>query len=145
MTPERHTLARRLKAARTLAGYDSADALAAEIHRQGGQRGYGATTIRRWEVGRDAPPGPDQLAYIANVCGVSPAFFSVDLSRLGEPQEPADAAGAAHRDRLDLMEQAIVALQTDLETLAGLVQVLSDAAARTTRGQGRREPPPSAP
>jgi hypothetical protein len=51
MTPERHTLARRLKAARTLAGYDSADALAAEIHLRGGQRGYGATTIRRWEVG----------------------------------------------------------------------------------------------
>jgi transcriptional regulator with XRE-family HTH domain len=141
MDPERHTLPRRLKAARTLAGYDSADALAAAIHDQGGPRGYGATTIRRWEVGRDTPPGPDQLAYIASICGVTPAFFSVDLSRLGEPQEPADAAGAVHQDRLALLEDAVDALRADLETLSGLVRLQSDASVRPSHRPGRREPP----
>jgi hypothetical protein len=93
--------ARRVRAARELAGYRSADALASAID----EEGLGARTVRSIENG-SRPARPRELRSIAALCRVPYEFFTVpDLAeaiRLG-------AAALTERDATGVAE----ALATD--------------------------------
>lgn len=65
---------RRLRAARELAGYERLDDLVAAI----GERGFGRTTLYKFEQGRDRP-GRAALLAIADACGLPVEWFDVDL------------------------------------------------------------------
>lgn len=71
--------ARRIKAARMVAGIASASALAERI----GSRGLGDKTLRKIESGV-RPARLHELQRIASACGLPVAFFTLELDELGQ-------------------------------------------------------------
>lgn len=94
LTPDE--TARRVKAARILAGFPSADALGEEL----GQ-GLSGKTLRRIESGARTVR-PHELREIARACGIPFGFFTVDLADLGSPASP-ETAVAVERAIAELL------------------------------------------
>lgn len=128
-TPDERTerLRRRLIAARALADITVKE-LAARIQEAGHTRGYSADNLGLMERGK-RPIQPQNIAVLAEACGVSPAFFSVDLAALGET---ADAANGL-RERIESLE----AEQTeDSIRLAQLEEAVRKLTAKDLHGEG---------
>lgn len=95
--------ARRVRAARALAGLDSVQALAAAIN----QRGLSTKTLRAIEQGRRIAE-PRELTAIAEACGLTPGFFRMDLQ--------ADAREGG-RTRLETAERQLASLWENITEL----------------------------
>jgi hypothetical protein len=133
MTDETDTraedLKRRMKAAIALAGI-TVEELAERIDR----RGYGAKTLynMQGEAGGRPILAQDQEV-IAKACGLSPAFFTIDFSKL---QAPAD------EDRITTLERQMAAVlqviqQPDApDALDLLQQALADLGLAPTPSRG---------
>lgn len=103
------TTARRVKAARALAGYRNTGALAADLG-----PGLSDKTLRKIESERDPRQAkPHELEMIARACGLTPAFFSVDFAQL-EPDAP------PFTERLGEIAEAL-APDVPQEQLAGML------------------------
>lgn len=96
--------ARRVRAARELAGYRTPDALAAAM-KEAKIRGFSYGTIKAWETETHEQDVLDyKLDKLAEFCGLAPAFFTVDFSRLsppvagGQAQAPPGALGQTAQD-----------------------------------------------
>jgi DNA-binding XRE family transcriptional regulator len=94
---------RRIRAARVLAGMERVDDLADKIN----TRGLGRDTLYNIEAGRRRVQ-PHELRLIAEATRVSPAFFEVDFSTLGQP-------GAEFADRVRAIEEQLAAYDARLE------------------------------
>lgn len=69
---------RRIRAAMVLAGVDFS-----ELARRIGRQGMAARTLRGMATPEEKPvPQPHHLRYIAEACGISPSFFTIDLAML---------------------------------------------------------------
>lgn len=77
MQPDANELARRIKAARALAGIASTTALANRI----GVQGLSGETLRKIESG-SREVRPHELREIARACGLPFEFFTVDFAQL---------------------------------------------------------------
>lgn len=114
-------LARRVKAARALAGLNSVKALADAI----GQGGLSTKTLRAIEQGKRHAE-PRELAAIAEACGLPASFFRIDFS--ATPTRPNDL-----EERLASLEQKVDAarleqLADDLATLRRYVEARGEGA-----------------
>lgn len=74
-----HNDARRLKAARALGGFDSQGALADALTLPR----FGERTIREVELGK-RPLFEHEAGAVAAACGISAAFFTIDLEHLDD-------------------------------------------------------------
>ena len=120
-------LARRVRAARALAGFESVEALADAI----GQRGLSARTLRNIEQGRRHAE-PRELAAIAEACDLTPQFFRLDFS----------APLSAHENdtRLENVETQIASLWENVTQQRGeLDGVRAQVEQLTQEALGQRE------
>jgi hypothetical protein len=118
--------ARRVRAARALAGLDSVQALAAAIN----QRGLSTKTLRAIEQGRRIAE-PRELTAIAEACGLTPGFFRMDLQ--------ADAREGG-RTRLETAERQLASLWENITELRReLGEVRSQVEHLTQEALARRE------
>jgi hypothetical protein len=118
--------ARRVRAARALAGLDSVQALAAAIN----QRGLSTKTLRAIEQGRRIAE-PRELTAIAEACGLTPGFFRMDLQ--------ADAREGG-RARLETAERQLASLWENITELRReLGEVRSQVEHLTQEALARRE------
>lgn len=95
---------RRIKAARALAGYSVSD-----LAERTAEQGLGERTLRKMESG-ERPARRMELDQIAVACGLPPAWFTADLSRLGElaveaPNGAATDLEATLQDVLDRLQR----------------------------------------
>lgn len=90
------------------------------------QEGMGARTLRAWADPKDDKrPQAHHLRYIAEACGVSTAFFSVDFSTLGVAASEDEVTQLRERvERLEAQDQArrLDQLADDLATLRQSVE-----------------------
>lgn len=77
-------VARRVKAARMLAGYSSVKKLAAAIN----EKGLSGGTIRKYEEARRTPIRTSELYAIAEACGLPLEWFYVDLAEAARSMRP---------------------------------------------------------
>lgn len=99
-----HGDGQRLKAARALGGYRTPAMLAEAI----GRAKFGERTIRSVEQGKRQLEDYE-AAWVAEACGISPAFFTVDLAGLhAEPAPNATRAADAAVDHLLEAARALV-------------------------------------
>lgn len=103
------TVERRIRAAMVLAGIDFD-----ELARRVDQSGMASRTLRGMATPEDPQvPQPHHLRYIAAACGLSPAFFTVDFSSLGDlPVEEPEWAESL-RQRMDRLEDEWSSAQLD--------------------------------
>lgn len=126
-------LARRLRAAREIAGLRNADDLVDRI----GQKGLGRSVIRSVEQGRRHLEGRD-LAAVADACQVPLEFFTMDFF---------EAAGALReRSELRLLREEVDELRAEsrrrLDDLQREVALLALEARQRTEASAREEPGP---
>lgn len=139
--------ARKVRAARELAGLRSAEALAEAID----EAGLGVRTIRAIEQGRRYVQA-SELTAIARACGVSVDFFRADLSTGPPPAQPAapksqDVRMENAESQLASIWQSLTQLRDDLSRLRvelGSVRSQTDALSeesmtRRTRTDVERE------
>lgn len=131
---------RRLQAARALAGLERRTlAKALDIP------GLGEKTLGAVERG-EREMKSHEVAPIANVLGVSPAFFTADLSTLGEGAAEDDLAGAVNK-----LLQLVAHLDTGQDELLKRLQEVSERLDQLSGDDvelpplERREPPPVRP
>lgn len=125
---------RRMLMARIEAGYgERIDDLADRLRELGHVKGWSAETLgamqRGYHSNRDPRPiQPQEITVLAEACGVSPAFFDIDLAKLAPPDVHAELA-TLKAQIADLQDGALRAVQA-IEEL---------------RGKGRPEAPPGDP
>jgi transcriptional regulator with XRE-family HTH domain len=98
-----HPASRRLKAAMELAGISSAEDLAEAI----GERGLGATTLRKFLRG-ERTPRRAELLLICEAVGLPYEFFTADLSSAFGHAPDLPAKNSARLDRLEHTVDAIL-------------------------------------
>jgi transcriptional regulator with XRE-family HTH domain len=128
----KHTIGRRIQAAQALGGFNSLNALAAAINRPGLSVG----TLRRISAGhREAKDY--ELAWIAEACGVTPAFFTADLTQGTEAAESDRTEYLARRllERLDKIDGRL----KDLEEVRR--EAAADLLEREIAGDDQPAPP----
>jgi uncharacterized protein YdcH (DUF465 family) len=127
--------ARRVKAARALAGIDSVEALAERIN----QRGLGLKVLRQIEQGRRHAE-PRELAAIAEACGIAREFFGLDFQPDANDKpatetlrrlENAESQLASIWDSINRLDQRVLRVEQDLHE-----QQLTETAARTQTQTG---------
>lgn len=128
-----HSTGRRLAAARALGAYKSVEALADALRLPN----FGARTIREVEADRRGMH-PHEIEAVARLVGVSPAFFTADLSviptTITEPEAPAFAVDLAHAWRDAGLEEQQIKMAAEV-----LAQAIRQAAAASE--QGTASPP----
>lgn len=102
-----HTTGRRLRAARTLAGYDNISEFADALN----YPRLGERTLRKIEAG-DRGLEDHEIIAISVLCDLSPEWFTADLTRIAQVDERIEAA---------------LTLQELLPQLEGVVRALSQA------------------
>lgn len=116
-----HTTGRRLRAARTLAGYDNIREFADALN----YPRLGEKTLRKIENdGRDLEP--HEIIAISVLCDISPEWFSADLSQITE---------------IDPRVEAAFTLSELLPQLEGVVRALSQAPEETDGAPGGPDRP----
>lgn len=135
-TPDERTerLRRRLIAARALADITVKE-LAVRIQEAGHTRGYSADNLGLMERGK-RPIQPQNIAVLAEACGVSPAFFTVDFAGLDDT--PPDALSAIE-DRLERLTAELRTEQLERANLeAALLEVIGEDLQQALGGDGPR-------
>lgn len=125
--------ARRVRAARALAGLDSVQALAEAID----QRGLSTKTLRAIEQGRRIAE-PRELTAIAEACGLAPGFFRMDL-RVDSGEGGLNRLETAERQLASLWEN-VTGLRRELGQVRSQVEHLTqEALARREREAAEQE------